>query len=85
MRDETGTKTEVVKKYEMIREIFNRCSGNQMRDVEIQEIETSNPEAWVADFFPGKLCIRAKSVHGKTLIFDLDADGLIQRFSFTPV
>ena len=32
-------------RYELIREIFNLCSNNQMRDVFVSEVETSDPEA----------------------------------------
>jgi hypothetical protein len=84
MDNQAGTGA-AAKRYEMIREIFNLCSGNQMRDVEIREIETSNPEAYVAGFFPGKPRVLAQNVQDGVLIFDVDADGLRQRFSFTPV
>ena len=33
-----------MKHYEMIWEIFNNCSGNQMRDVHIEEVETDDPK-----------------------------------------
>ena len=33
--------------YELVREIQNSCSGNQMRDVFFDEIETDDPIAWV--------------------------------------
>ena len=35
--------------YELVREIQNSCSGNQMRDVFFEEIETDDPEAYLAD------------------------------------
>ena len=33
-----------MKEYEVVWEIFNLCSNNQMRDVFIEEIETTDPE-----------------------------------------
>ena len=35
--------------YELVREIQNSCSGNQMRDVFFDEIETDDPERYVRD------------------------------------
>ncbi len=32
-------------RYELIREIFNQCSGNQMRDVFASSVETDDPRA----------------------------------------
>ena len=33
--------------YEVIRDIKNSCSGNQMRDVFFEVIETDDPVGWV--------------------------------------
>jgi len=33
--------------YEVIRNIENNCSNNQMRDVFYEEIETDDPELWL--------------------------------------
>jgi len=40
-----------MKEYEVVWEIFNLCSNNQMRDVFIEEIETTDPEAYVRQKF----------------------------------
>jgi hypothetical protein len=70
--------------YEMIREIFNQCSGNQMRDVFIEEIETDNPEAAVQKYLVGKDIVCAKTVNDKgQLVFDITTDGMRQCVSFT--
>ena len=37
-----------MKEYEVVHEIFNQCSGNQMRDVFIEEIVIADLEAYVA-------------------------------------
>jgi hypothetical protein len=72
-----------VKKYEMIREIFNSCSGNQMRDVDISEIETDDPDTFVRQFLTGKNISCEKLVKDeKTIIFDISIDALKQRISF---
>lgn len=71
-------------RYEMIREIFNKCSGNQMRDVFIDNIETDDPEKYVKNLLEGKEVIIEKDVlKDGTIIFDVDIAGLRQRFSFT--
>ena len=41
-------------RYELIREIFNLCSNNQMRDVFVSEVETSAPEAVARTYCRGK-------------------------------
>ena len=41
-------------RYEVIREIFNKCSGNQMRDVFVSTVETDDPEGYVRDLLKGK-------------------------------
>jgi hypothetical protein len=72
--------------YEMIREIFNQCSGNQMRDVFIEEIETDNPETVVQKYLTAKDVACTKTVNDKGLIvFDITTDGMRQCVSFTRV
>jgi hypothetical protein len=70
--------------YEMIREIFNQCSGNQMRDVFIEEIETDDPDAVIQKYLTGQEVVCNKTVNDKgQIVFDVTTDGLQQRFSFT--
>ncbi len=72
-------------RYEMIREIFNSCSGNQMRDVFFSEVESDDLDAVVRGFLKGKVieCERTDRPDG-TVIFDINTDGLSQRISFCP-
>ena len=71
-------------RYEMIREIFNKCSGNQMRDVFVSTVEADDPEAYVKDLLKGKDVVIEKDVQKDgTILFDVDIAGLRQRFSFT--
>lgn len=72
-------------KYELIREIYNKCSGNQMRDVFISNPDTDDPEEYVRDMLKGKLVKIEKDVFPDgTVIIDADVAGLQQRFTFSP-
>ena len=72
--------------YEMIREIFNECSNNQMRDVFVEEIETSSPRKYLEKYLACKeVKIEETVMPGGDLIYDVDIAGLRQRFSFTPL
>lgn len=74
------------KSYETIWEIYNECSNNQMRDVFIDEIETDDPEAFIQKKFIGKDVTYEKSeLEDGTIIFDIMASGIKQRFSFTEI
>lgn len=71
--------------YEVIREIFNLCSNNQMRDVFVSEVETDNPDAVAAAYCTGKDYTMEKRVEPDgVIVYDLTVDGLRQRLSFTP-
>ena len=71
--------------YEVIREIFNLCSNNQMRDVFVTEIETEDTDAVAASYCKGTDTSMEKSVmEDGSVIYDLNVDGLRQRISFTP-
>ena len=41
-------------KYEVVREIFNMCDLNKMRDIFIEEKEVEDPDAYVKEFCEGK-------------------------------
>ena len=72
-------------RYELIREIFNLCSNNQMRDVFVSEVETSDPEAVARTYCRGKdIAMDRTDNEDGSIIFDVVADGLHQRLSFTP-
>ena len=70
--------------YELVREIFNQCSGNQMRDVFFSTVVTDDPEKYVRDFVKGSDISIEKTVNKDgSIIFDVVSDGLKQRFSFS--
>ncbi|GHU80865.1 hypothetical protein FACS189468_1840 [Spirochaetia bacterium] len=72
------------KRYEMIREIFNSCANNQMRDVDIREIETGDVDAFIKDLLSGAHVQCEKIVQDNgAVVFNINADGLSQRISFT--
>ncbi|MHB9291058.1 hypothetical protein Holit_00130 [Hollandina sp. SP2] len=73
-----------MKRYEMVREIFNSCSNNQMRDVFIKEIQTDNVDLWVQEFLTGTQVRYEKHENPDgSIIFDIDTDGMMQRITFT--
>lgn len=75
-----------MKEYEAVWEIFNQCSNNQMRDVLIEEIETDDVDEYVRKKFQGKEVTYEKLIlKDGTIIFDILASGMKQRYSFTPV
>lgn len=73
--------------YELTREIFNKCSGNQMRDVFIEELmlDENNLEAYVQNFFSGKdIEIERSDIKG-AVVFDITIAGQRQRMSFCEI
>ena len=72
-------------RYEPIREIFNQCSNNQMRDVFVSEVETEDTDAVARRFCTGQSFTVEKRLNAHGVItYDLVVDGLRQRLSFTP-
>lgn len=76
------------RQYETVYEIFNECANNQMRDIFFDEIELEDTA--LEDYLRRK--IRDKSLTFEktvgddgSVIFDIDASGIKQRFSFTPI
>lgn len=73
-----------MKEYEVVWEIFNLCSNNQMRDIFIEEIETTDPEIYVKQKFAGKEVTYEKTVlENGTIVFDIMTSQIKQRMSFT--
>ena len=71
--------------YELVREIPNLCRNNQMRDIFFDEVDTEDPVAYVREFLKdNQVEISAeKKADGSVTIFAV-ADGLTQKFIFTP-
>ena len=72
--------------YELIHEIKNLCRNNQMRDVFFEEVECDDPESYVRRALKGKVIevSREDGADGQVVIHAV-ADGLIQKFVFTPI
>ena len=72
--------------YELVHEIKNLCRNNQMRDVFFSEIHTEDPEQYVRDFLKDsqtELTVDARE-DGTVTIY-ASADGMMQKFIFTPI
>ncbi|MCD7763587.1 MAG: hypothetical protein LUI14_10415 [Lachnospiraceae bacterium] len=75
-----------MKSYETVWEIFNQCPNNQMRDVFIDELEIADIEVFLQNKFKGKEVSWEKSVQPDgTIIYDIVASGIRQRYSFTEI
>ena len=75
-----------MKSYETVWEIYNQCSNNQMRDIFVDEIETNDPEEFILEKFKGKNVTFEESVlKDGTIVFDIMASGIKQRYSFTEI
>ena len=72
--------------YELVREIPNLCRNNQMRDIFFSEVETDDPESYIRAFLKDSqtdLSVE-KNTDGSVIIYAV-ADGLTQKFTFTPI
>ena len=76
-----------MKEYEAVREIFNLCSGNQMRDVYIEEIECDDLDAFVEDVYKGE----SEFTYEKTvdeagnIVYNIMTAKIKQRYTFTEI
>ena len=78
----------MVRTYETVWEVFNKCANNQMRDVFIDEVELdeNDLEAYLRRKIRDKALTFEKLVGADgSIIYDIDASGMKERFSFTPV
>jgi len=73
------------KRYEVIWEIYNKCSGNQMRDVFFEEIETDDPTRYVSERFQGYNIAPEQNNSSGAYVYEIEADGLRQRMSLTEI
>jgi hypothetical protein len=72
--------------YELVREIPNLCRNNQMRDIFFDEVETDDPVAYVRAFLKDstlEVTVDRKS-DGSVTVYAV-ADGMTQKFIFTPI
>ena len=72
--------------YELVREIQNSCSGNQMRDVFFDEIQTDDPEGYVRALLKGEVDeLTVERVNDDNLTIFVSSHGLRQKFLFTSI
>lgn len=72
--------------YELVREIPNLCRNNQMRDVFFDEVQTDDPVEYVRHFLQDaayELSVDRRD-SGAVTVYAV-ADGLTQKFIFTPI
>lgn len=75
-----------MQEYELVREIPNLCRNNQMRDIFFDEVQTDDPVSYVQDFLKDSqvsLSVERRA-DGSVTVFAV-ADGLTQKFTFTPI
>ncbi len=74
--------------YEVIREIFNQCSGNQMRDVFVDEVDLDEAgiDKYMDQYRIGAEVEEEREVTSSgDIIYNIVSDGLRQRVGFTKV
>lgn len=75
-----------MKEYEVIHEIPNSCSGNQMRDVFFHEIECESPAEWVRSRHPEDHYDLEEDVQADgSIIIYVTVKGLINKYIFTEI
>ena len=73
-------------KYELVREIPNLCPNNQMRDIFFEEVETEDPVSYVRQVVKGsRVEITADHKDNGAVTVYAVADGMTQKFIFTPI
>ena len=72
--------------FELVREIPNLCRNNQMRDVFFSEVETDDPVVYVQQFLKDSQVDISQDLRkdGSIVIYAV-ADGMTQKFTFTPI
>ena len=72
--------------YELVHEIQNLCRNNQMRDGFFEEIQCDDPVEYVRRKLQGKQVeITVSEGIGGSITVYAGADGLNQKFLFTPI
>lgn len=75
-----------MKEYEAILEIINQCPQNKDRDVFFEEIMVDDVEDYVKEKFKGQNITYDKIVEKDgSIVFDIMASGIHQRYTFTEI
>ena len=78
----------MMKEYEVVHEIFNLCSGNQMRDVFIEEVELPEDgfEAYIRRRHKEKdITFEREDLPNGSVIYVVMTAEIKQRYSFTEI
>lgn len=70
--------------YEVICEIKNSCSNNQMRDVFFQELDIDDPDAWIAEREKKAVSITREDMPGGIRYHVMRAD-IPTEYTFTEI
>ena len=78
----------MMKEYEVVHEIFNLCSGNQMRDVFVEEIEI--PAGAFEDYIRKRhkekdIVLEREDLPNGDIIYVVMTADIKQRYSFTEI
>ena len=72
--------------YEIIKDIKNSCSNNQMRDVFFDEVDCESPVEYVRSLHAGKnMEITEEPKEDGGVVIYLTIDNLTQKYLFTPI
>lgn len=75
-----------MKEYEVVREIFNSCSNNQMRDVFFEEAKIEDPEAYIRERHKDHdLKLTREELEDGTILYHVNTSGILQRYTFTEI
>ena len=76
-----------MKEYEVVHEIFNQCSNNQMRDVFIEDAEISDLEEYVKSRHgqDSDFTFEREDLADGTVVYHVNTSGLLQRYTFTEI
>lgn len=73
-----------MREYELCCEIFNQCSNNQMRDISFCDVETDDTDAYIRRLEPMAV-IEREDLSDGAVVYHTNAEGLLKRYSFTPI
>lgn len=75
-----------MKEYEVVHEIFNECANNQMRDVFFDEVMLEDPEAYIRGKHKDHdLKLEREELADGTILYHVNASGILQRYTFTEI
>lgn len=76
-----------MKEYEAVREIFNLCSGNQMRDVYIEEVAIEDLDAFVENVYKDENEFTYEKTVNEdgSITYNIRTAKIKQRYTFTEI